>query len=229
MSCPPRCGLPLSRLSTLGHRTRSPALRDRGHHQRQPRSGAGCTRTRSAPGSTAPGSSRATRSSAPRPGASSICTPGTGRAGGCATTSSCSAPTRRPASRHACASIRACPRAPGSPARVEHEYSRGGAWAYLAALDVHRAKVFGRCEHTTGIEPFGRLVDPGHVPSPLPQCPARVLDRRQRLLASRPTLCATAHSRLPQSGPRSRPSPCQLAQPDRDLLLDRAAQSPHPQ
>lgn len=42
--------------------------------------------------------------------------------------------------------------------RVEHEYQRRGAWAYLAALDVHRAKVFGRCEATTGIEPFGRLV-----------------------------------------------------------------------
>ncbi len=26
--------------------------------------------------------------------------------------------------------------------RVEHEYERGGALAYLAALDVHRAKVF---------------------------------------------------------------------------------------
>ncbi len=36
---------------------------------------------------------------------------------------------------------------------------RGGAWAYLAALDVHRAKVFGRCEATTGIAPFERLVD----------------------------------------------------------------------
>ena len=42
--------------------------------------------------------------------------------------------------------------------RVEHEYTRGGAWAYLAALDVHRAKLFGRCEQTTGIEPFQRLV-----------------------------------------------------------------------
>ena len=42
---------------------------------------------------------------------------------------------------------------------MEHEYERGGAWAYLAALDVHRAKVFGRCEATTGIAPFGRLVD----------------------------------------------------------------------
>ncbi|MGH2708782.1 MAG: transposase, partial [Actinomycetota bacterium] len=42
--------------------------------------------------------------------------------------------------------------------RVEHEYDRGGALAYLAAYDVHRAKVHGRCEPTTGIEPFGRLV-----------------------------------------------------------------------
>jgi len=49
---------------------------------------------------------------------------------------------------------------PGShrPMLVEHEYERGGAWAYLAALDVHRAKLFGRCERTTGIEPFDRLV-----------------------------------------------------------------------
>ena len=48
---------------------------------------------------------------------------------------------------------------PGEPMRVEHEYVRCGAWAYLAALDVHRAKVFGRCEHKTGIAPFERLVD----------------------------------------------------------------------
>jgi hypothetical protein len=42
--------------------------------------------------------------------------------------------------------------------RVEHEYDRGGALAYLAAYDVHRARLFGRTESTTGIEPFGRLV-----------------------------------------------------------------------
>jgi hypothetical protein len=51
------------------------------------------------------------------------------------------------------------PPAPGSPMRVESEYERRGAWAYLAALDVHRAKVFGRCEPKTGIAPFERLVD----------------------------------------------------------------------
>ncbi len=31
--------------------------------------------------------------------------------------------------------------------------------AYLAAWDVHRARLFGRCEPSTGIEPFGRLVE----------------------------------------------------------------------
>jgi len=47
----------------------------------------------------------------------------------------------------------------GQAMRVEHEYTRGGALAYLAAWDVRRARVFGRCEATTGKEPFGRLVE----------------------------------------------------------------------
>jgi transposase len=42
--------------------------------------------------------------------------------------------------------------------RVEHQDERGGALAYLAAWDVHHARLFGRCEPSTGIEPFGRLV-----------------------------------------------------------------------
>lgn len=49
--------------------------------------------------------------------------------------------------------------AAGRDTRVEHEYKRGGALQYLAAWDVHRAKIFGRCEPKTGIEPFGRLVE----------------------------------------------------------------------
>ena len=48
---------------------------------------------------------------------------------------------------------------PKQAMRVEFECERGGALAYLAAWDVRRAKVFGRCESTTGIEPFGRLVE----------------------------------------------------------------------
>src|SRR5487761_1499750 len=42
--------------------------------------------------------------------------------------------------------------------RVEHEYQRKGALAYLAALDVHRAQVFGHSAPTTGITPFMTLV-----------------------------------------------------------------------
>jgi len=47
----------------------------------------------------------------------------------------------------------------GKCMRVEHEYSRGGSLTYLAAWDVRRAKIFGRCEAKSGIAPFGRLVD----------------------------------------------------------------------
>ncbi len=43
--------------------------------------------------------------------------------------------------------------------RVEHGYERRGAWAYLAAWDVRRAKIHGRCEPKTGIAPFEQLVD----------------------------------------------------------------------
>jgi len=51
------------------------------------------------------------------------------------------------------------PTRPDSPMKVEHEYRRCGAWAYLAAWDVHRAKVFGRCEQHSGIAAFDRLID----------------------------------------------------------------------
>lgn len=58
------------------------------------------------------------------------------------------------------ARLRLHPTVPPQPAqamRVEFEYERGGALAYLAAWDVRRAKIFGRCESTTGIVPFERL------------------------------------------------------------------------
>ena len=51
------------------------------------------------------------------------------------------------------------PPGPRRTARVEHEYERRGALAYLAAWDCGQGKIFGRCETTTGIEPFCRLVD----------------------------------------------------------------------
>jgi hypothetical protein len=43
--------------------------------------------------------------------------------------------------------------------RLEHDYRRGGALAYLAAWEVNRWQVTGRCEHTVGVAPFSQLVE----------------------------------------------------------------------
>jgi transposase len=51
------------------------------------------------------------------------------------------------------------PPGPGRAMRAESEYARCGTLAYLAAYDVHRARVLGRCEPSTGIKPFTALVD----------------------------------------------------------------------
>src|SRR5207249_7013842 len=48
---------------------------------------------------------------------------------------------------------------PGRSMRVEHEYKRLGAWTYLAAWDVRRAKIYGRCMHKMGIAAFDGLVE----------------------------------------------------------------------
>jgi len=50
------------------------------------------------------------------------------------------------------------PPAPRRPVSIANEDERGGALPYLAAWDVRRGYVRGRCELTTGIEPLGRLV-----------------------------------------------------------------------
>ena len=50
------------------------------------------------------------------------------------------------------------PPGPRRPMRVEHEYDRAGAIAYLAGWDVRRARIVGRCEARTGIASFDRLV-----------------------------------------------------------------------
>ena len=113
--------------------------------------------------------------------------------------------------------------------RVEHEYERGGALAYLAAWDVHQARLFGRCEPTTGIAPFGRLVE--QVMTTEPYASARrvfwIVDNGSshrgrasvdRLEGAWPNL---------QPGPPAHPR--LLAEPGRDLLLDRATQGLDPQ
>jgi hypothetical protein len=132
-------------------------------------------------------------------------------------------------------SIQACVRKhPTSPPgakramRVEHEYARGGALAYLAAWDVHRGKVYGRCEPTTGIDPFGRLV--AQVMAAEPYASARrvfwVVDNGSSHRGQgvhRPTATALA-----QAAADSPARPRILAQPGRDLLLRGPAQSPDP-
>jgi transposase len=50
------------------------------------------------------------------------------------------------------------PAAPGKPVRVEHEYTRHGALALLAGMDVHTGMVFASTPATTGITPFMDLV-----------------------------------------------------------------------
>lgn len=50
------------------------------------------------------------------------------------------------------------PPGPRRPSYVEHEYQRRGALIYIAAWDVHHAKLFGCCEAQNGIAPFDRLV-----------------------------------------------------------------------
>lgn len=66
---------------------------------------------------------------------------------------------------------RSLPPQPGRPAYVEHEYKRTGAWAYLAAWDVRRAKIFGRCEAKNGIAPFERLVQQVMIQEPYRSAP----------------------------------------------------------
>jgi hypothetical protein len=58
------------------------------------------------------------------------------------------------------------PPGPGRPMRREFDYDRGGTLAYLAAWDVHHARLFGRVEEKTGIEPFGRLVEEAMTSEP---------------------------------------------------------------
>jgi hypothetical protein len=50
------------------------------------------------------------------------------------------------------------PPKPKQTRRIKAEYERNGALQYLAAWDVNRGIVLGRCERKTGIKPFGLLV-----------------------------------------------------------------------
>lgn len=112
--------------------------------------------------STEVGSSLAIPTSPRRPAGCSTSTIGApSMANRSASATSSSAPTKRPASKHVCASTQQHRRLAGkrcaSSTRVR---TRRGAGLLLAARDAHRAKLFGRFrEPSTGIEPFGRPVE----------------------------------------------------------------------
>ena len=63
------------------------------------------------------------------------------------------------------------PPAPGRPIRVEHEYRRHGVCAYLAAWDVHRARLFGHVVKKISIVAFDVFV--AHVMAQEPYRSAR--------------------------------------------------------
>ena len=66
---------------------------------------------------------------------------------------------RSPSCRRWRAATQTLPPGPGRPALVEFEYERGGTLAYLAAWDVHHARLFGRCrakDRDRAVRPAGR-------------------------------------------------------------------------
>ena len=113
----------------------------------KPPSCAGSTRTLSVLGGTAAGFSPAAPTSPARLAVSWASTTAPGKGCPCETTTLSSPLPRKPAFRCARApSHLAHP--PGQPSKVEREYKRCGAWAYPAALDVHRSRLLGRnCCH----------------------------------------------------------------------------------
>jgi len=83
------------------------------------------------------------------------------------------------------------PPRPGRAARVEHEYTRGGAWAYLARAGCPSGEALRTLlaiYRHRALPPPGY---PGHDPAALSRRPPGVLDHRQRFLASWTALRAT--------------------------------------
>lgn len=103
--------------------------------------------------------------------------------------------------------------------RVNHDSNRGGTAAYLAAYDVHRAQVSGRCEDTTGIDPFSRLVE--QVTSQEPYASA---DRVFWIVDNGSSHCGRAAidrlaRPIPERDHGAHSGARVLAEPDRDPLL----------
>ena len=190
--------------------------------------GVGCMKMPSAPGNIVAGYFRAIRNSRPRPGVSWTCTNGAGKVSRFAPTSTSSPPTRRPASRLGCASIPACPLQLGSRC----------AWSTSTHVAAPGLTSRPGCASCQGVRPLrsdhrhcalrapGRS---GHAPATVQHSAPGVLGNGQRLVASRPGLGAPPHAGISSIGTGSRPRARELAQPDRNPLLHRAAQGIDPQ
>ena len=120
------------------------------------------------------------------------------------------------------------PTAPRQAMRIEHEYVRQGAWAYLAAWDVRRAKIHGSANtrpHRT-IRPPPATSDDART---LSLRSSGVLDHGQRLLPPRPSLCRSYQGAMAdhRSGPHARA--CQLAESSEIYfsILQRKALTPN--
>jgi hypothetical protein len=112
--------------------------------------------------------------------------------------------------------------------RVNHEYQRKGALAYLAAYDVHQARVFSHCDAKTRIVAFMTLVQ--QVMTQEPYSSAKrvfwVVDNGSSHRGQ------AAADRLAARFPNAvmiHPDPRLLAPPGEDLLLDHPAQGPDTQ
>ena len=192
---------------------------------RRRRCGAPCATTPSALGTTAPGSPLVTPTSPPRRHACWTCTRGASRARHWAATNSSYAQTRKRASKPVVAAIPTLP--PGRPGWSASSTSTNaaGALAYLAAYDVHQAKVFGRCEATTGIVPFGRLVEQVMTLRALRFGREGVLGRGQRELPPGAGVGGPPARRMAHASASPPARPCLVAGPGGDLFLRGAAKS----
>ncbi len=82
--------------------------------------------------------------------------------------------------------------------RVEHEYRRGSSLTYIAAWDVKRAKIFGRCEDKSGIVPFNRLVNQVMAQEPCLSAKRVFSDRGQWVFTLWPTLYCSIQADVAQ-------------------------------
>ena len=125
----------------------------------RPQSAGGWPATPSSPGSTGRGSLSVIVSSPPGPGGCSTCTPGSGTARPLGPGDYVICADEKTSIQARCRCHPTLPPGKARAMRIEHDYDRDGALAYLAAWDVRRGQVTGRCEDTTGIAPFARLAE----------------------------------------------------------------------